>query len=207
MALILAADVGGTKTNIGIFDSEHGCRNPIVEGRLLCKNYSSFNHLLKDFLYGKEYPIECACFAAAGPVIDGRVQLTNLPWILDENELKDFLGIRSVYIINDLVALAYAIPKLTGKDILTLSEGSPVKQGTMGIVAPGTGLGMAFLVWDGSKYIVCPSEGGHASFSPTCDEETEITRFLTTHKKYVSFENLCSGIGIPIIYNYLKEKK
>jgi glucokinase len=206
MAYILAADIGGTKTNIGIFDSEQGCRNSIVEETLLCKNYSNFNELLHDFLNEKEYPIERACFAAAGPVREGRVRLTNLPWTLDENELKDFLGILSVYVINDLVALAYSIPELTEKDTVTLHEGTPEKLGTIGIVAPGTGLGMSFLVWDGLKYIACPSESGHACFSPASEEELELLRFLLPQKKHVSFEYLCSGMGMPHIYKYLKEK-
>lgn len=206
MAYLLAADIGGTKTNIGIFDSEHGCRSPIVEETLLCKNYSSFNELLKDFLDGKEYSIESACFAAAGPVREGRVKLTNLPWLLEEEGLKQVLGIESVYVINDLVALAYSISELTEKDIATLHEGLPEKQGTIGIVAPGTGLGMAFLIWEGSKYIACPSEGGHASFSPVNEEELTLLRLLFPQKKHVSFEYLCSGMGIPSIYNYLKEQ-
>ena len=205
MAYILAADVGGTKTNIGIFDSEHGCRNPVVEETLLCKNYSSFNELLKDFLAGKEYPVESACFGVAGPVRNGRVQLTNLPWLLEEEELKQVLGIKSVFLINDLVALGHSIPELTEKDIITLHEGSPEKHGTIGIVAPGTGLGMAFLVWDGAKYIVCPSEGGHASFSPQNDLEMKLLSFYRKQGYHVSFEFLCSGKGIPYIYKFLKE--
>jgi len=206
MAYILAADIGGTKTNIGIFNTEQGYRSAIVEETLLCKNYSSFNELLSDFLDGKEYSIECACFAAAGPVRGGRIQLTNLPWLLEEEELKQVLGIEAVYVINDLVALAYSIPQLTEKDIITLHEGSPEKHGTIGIVAPGTGLGMAFLVWDGSRHIACPSEGGHASFSPVSEEELTLLRLLLPQQKHVSFEYLCSGMGIPSIYNYLKKQ-
>lgn len=206
MAYILAADIGGTKTNIGIFDSQQGCQSAIVEETLLCKNYSSFNELLKDFLCGKEYPIECACFAAAGPVREGKVQLTNLPWMLDEKNLKAILGIQSVYVINDLVALAYSIPELTENDKITLQGGSPEKNGTIGIVAPGTGLGMAFLVWDGSKYIACPSEGGHIGFSPNSALEIELLQYYSRKGEHVSCEFLCSGPGIFYIYKFLKMK-
>ncbi len=191
MSYILAADVGGTKTNIGIFDSEHGCRNPVVEETLLCKNYSSFNELLKDFLAGKEYPVESACFGVAGPVRNGRVQLTNLPWLLEEEELKQILGIQSISLINDLVALGHSIPELTEKDIITLHEGSPEKNATVGIVAPGTGLGMAFLVWDGHKYIVCPSEGGHAGLAPNSSVTLELLEYMMMNGHYVSFESIC----------------
>ena len=206
MAYILAADIGGTKTNIGIFDSKQGCRSPIIEETLLCKNYSSFNELLKYFLAGKEYPVECACFAAAGPVREGKVQLTNLPWMLDEKNLKEILGIQSVYVINDLVALAYSIPELTEKDKVTLQEGSPEKNGTIGIVAPGTGLGMAFLVWDGSKYVACPSEGGHIGFSPNSELEIELLQYYSSKGVHVSWEFFCSGQGISHIYKFLKMK-
>ena len=206
MAYLLAADIGGTKTNIGIFDSEQGCQGAIVEETLLCKNYSSFNELLKDFLDGKEHQIECACFAAAGPVREGRVQLTNLPWLLEEEELRQVLGIESVYVINDLVALAYSIPELTEKDIVTLHKGAPEKLGTMGIVAPGTGLGMAFLVWDGSKYIACPSEGGHIGFTPNSDLEIELLQYYSRKGEHVSCEFFCSGQGISYIYKFLKMK-
>lgn len=206
MAFILAADVGGTKTKIGIFNSKYGHHASMVEETLLCKNYACFNELLQDFLSEKKYPIEYACFAAAGPVREGRVQLTNLPWILDEDELRDFLGIRSVYVINDLVALAYSIPELTERDTVTLHEGSPEKHGAIGIVAPGTGLGMAFLVWDGLKYIACPSEGGHAAFSPNSYLEIQLLQYFNEKGNDVSIEFLCSGKGIFLIYSFLKEK-
>ncbi|MBC8317990.1 MAG: glucokinase [Desulfobulbaceae bacterium] len=207
MAYILAADIGGTKTNIGIFDSKNLSGIPLVDETVLCKNYSDFNELLEDFLGGKKYPIEFACFAAAGPVRGGRVHLTNIPWVLDENELKNFLDIQSVYVINDLVALAYSIFELAEKDAVTLHEGVPEKNGTIGLVAPGTGLGMAFLVWDGSKYIACPSEGGHASFSPDSDLEIQLLQYFKDNGHHVSIESLCSGPGIYSIYSFLKAKK
>ncbi len=160
--------------------------------------------LLHEFLVDKQLHIDRACFGVAGPVIENRSRLTNLPWEIDGKELAGEFGIRSVSVINDLVALGNAIPYLRDTDIHVLHEGRRCAKGAVGLVAPGTGLGMAFLVWTGDKYLVCPSEGGHAAFSPN-REDSELVRFLQKKSESISIESLCSGQGLPAVYRFLRD--
>lgn len=207
MTYILAADVGGTKTNIGIFEIEQGRRKPLAEANIPSQNFASFEELLLDFLAGMNYSIDRACFGVAGPVREGRVQLTNLPWLLDSEKLRKTLNAKKVCLINDVEALAHSVPELNEEDIHIVKKGISVKNGTIGVVAPGTGLGMAFLVWNGSQYISCPSEGGHARFSPNSRLTVELLEYMMEKGLHVSFESICSGKGIPYIYDFLKKQK
>jgi glucokinase len=207
MTYILAADVGGTKTNIGIFEIEQGRRKPLAEANIPSQNFASFEELLLDFLAGMNYSIDRACFGVAGPVREGRVQLTNLPWLLDSEKLRKTLNAKKVCLINDVEALAHSVPELNEEDIHIVKKGISVKNGTIGVVAPGTGLGMAFLVWNGSQYISCPSEGGHACFSPNSRLTVELLEYMMEKGLHVSFESICSGKGIPYIYDFLKKRK
>lgn len=143
MTYILAADVGGTKTNIGIFEIEQGRRKPLAEANIPSQNFASFEELLLDFLEGMNYSIDRACFGVAGPVREGRVQLTNLPWLLDSEKLRKTLNAKKVCLINDVEALAHSVPELNEEDIHIVKKGISVKNGTIGVVAPGTG------AWDG----------------------------------------------------------
>lgn len=207
MTYILAADVGGTKTNIGIFEIEQGRRKPLAEANIPSQNFASFEELLLDFLEGMNYSIDRACFGVAGPVREGRVQLTNLPWLLDSEKLRKTLNVKKVCLINDVEALAHSVPELNEEDIHIVKKGISVKNGTIGVIAPGTGLGMAFLVWNGSQYISCPSEGGHACFSPNSRLTVELLEYMMEKGLHVSFESVCSGKGIPYIYDFLKKRK
>ena len=114
----------------------------------------------------------------AGPVIGGRAHLTNLPWDLEEGTLRQSLGLRRVMLLNDLKAIAYAVPHLGPADLHAINVGRAEKNGPIAVVAPGTGLGEAFLVWGGSSYIACSSEGGHASFAPTDERQDGLRRYL-----------------------------
>jgi glucokinase len=141
----------------------------------------------------------------AGPVIDGRVQLTNLPWVMDEARLARELGLGQVALLNDLKAIAYAVPRLHENELRTINPGQPALHGPIAVIAPGTGLGEAFLIWDGTDYIACASEGGHADFAPTDPLEGELWRYLHSRYGHVSCERVCSGSGIPNIYDGLRE--
>ncbi len=149
--------------------------------------------------------LERASFGVAGPVVAGRATITNLPWVMDEEQLQAALHLSSVCLLNDLSAIAHAVPFLELADLHTLNEGQPAPEGNIAVVAPGTGLGEAFLTWDGSRYRPHASEGGHADFAPTSPLETELLRYLQDRFEHVSYERVCSGRGLPNIYAFLKD--
>lgn len=207
MEHLLAVDVGGTKTDLALYDAGLGCRNPLWQETLPSQDYATFTELLHRFLDGKQVQLKGACLGVAGPVQGNRVKLTNLPWEIVGSEIEAEFGIDQVSIINDLVAIAHSIPFLSDDDLVVLKGGNVVSGGARGVVAPGTGLGIAFSVWDGSQYIVNPSEGGHAGFSPADEIELELLRFMFSRSEEpVSFESLCSGMGFPAIYRFLIEQ-
>ena len=203
--MLLAGDIGGTKTALALFDETHGPDAPIYEVSLQSGKYPSLESLVRDFLGQSGLDASHAVFAVAGPVIGGKSEITNLPWVIDEHILKGALNLETVRLINDLAAVAYAIPHLERKDLHTLQEGKPVAGGSMAVIAPGTGLGEAFLTWDGTRYLAFPSEGGHTDFAPTSPLEAGLLRYLQERFGHVSYERIISGSGIPNIYNYLKQ--
>ena len=203
--MLLAGDVGGTKTNLAIFASKDDLHTPLFQAKLPSSNYPSLSALAQDFLTHVNSPIEKAVFGVAGPVVDGTAKITNLPWVMDEKQLAADLHIPSVILMNDLAVLATAIPLLEPGDVHTLNQGEAAEHGPIAVVAPGTGLGEAFLVWDGSRYRIYPSEGGHADFAPTSSNEIGLLVYMLENLEHVSYEHVCSGIGLPNIYAYLKE--
>jgi glucokinase len=203
--MLLAGDIGGTKTDLAVFSVEGGPHSPLTQTQAHSADYPSLQALVTEFLKKVETPIERACFDVAGPVIDGRVKITNLPWVMDEASLAKDLKLKSVRLINDLEAVARAVPILRPKDVRTLNAGQPVPKGAIGVVAPGTGLGESFLTWDGSKYISHSSEGGHSDFAPTDERQIGLLRYMLKRFDHVGVERVCSGIGIPNIYEYLRD--
>ncbi|HEU5235884.1 MAG TPA: glucokinase [Pyrinomonadaceae bacterium] len=203
--MLLAGDVGGTKTDLAIFSVESGPHVPLIEGKLHSADYPSLQALVKEFLEKAKTPVERACFDVAGPVIDGRVKITNLPWEISEVSLARDLNCKFVRLVNDLEAVARAVPILRPSDISTLNVGQPVPKGAIAVVAPGTGLGESFLTWDGSKYVSHSSEGGHADFAPTDERQMGLLKYMFKRFHHVGVERVCSGIGIPNIYEYLRD--
>ncbi len=204
--MLLAGDIGGTKTNLAIYSDETGPR-PLVEATFPSGKYPGLEAIVREFLarVNLPEPVEHATFGVAGPVVNHRATITNLPWVMEETQLGEALHIPSVVLINDLEAIAYAVPYLEAADLCTLNAGQAVPEGAIAVIAPGTGLGEAFLTWDGSKYLAHTSEGGHADFAPSNELEINLLRNLFTRFKHVSFERVCSGSGIPNIYKFLKE--
>jgi glucokinase len=202
--MLLAGDIGGTKTNLAIFSSQAELHTPLYEETLPSARYLSLEALVQDFLRKNGLTVERACFGVPGPVIEGKAKITNLPWLLDEQQLQETLRIPTLRLVNDLAAMAYAIPLLEAEDLYTLNEGEPEARGTRAIIAPGTGLGEAFLTWEGTHYVAHPSEGGHTDFAPTNAFEIGLLRSLLDRFTHVSYEQVCSGIGIPHLYTYLK---
>lgn len=204
-SLLLAGDVGGTKTNLAIVSRENGPRAPIGEARFPSGKYPSLEALVQEFLSKTGRSVGGAVFGVAGPVVGDEAQITNLPWTIDARQLRESLGVSSVRLLNDLQAIASAVPHLEPEDLHTVNVGKPVDHGSIGVVAPGTGLGESFLTWDGSRYQAHASEGGHTDFGPTNELQRELLQYLQDRFDHVSYERVCSGIGIPNIYAYLKE--
>ena len=203
--IILAGDIGGTKTNLAVFTTESGLRAPFAEAAFPSADYPSLEVLVQEFLSRNEIKVDRASFGVAGPVVNGKSKITNLPWMMDETHIEDALGIASVHLLNDLLALAYAVPFLTTNDLHALNKGRAVSGGSMAVVAPGTGLGEAYLTWDGTTYRAYASEGGHADFAPSNALETGLLHYLLKRFEHVSYERVCSGSGLVNIYDYLKD--
>ncbi len=203
--ILLAGDIGGTKTDLAVFSSDGGLRSPVAEATFPSADYPSLEALVQEFLRKVRLTVEAASFGVAGPVVDGRAKITNLPWQIDEGLLGKTLRLSPVRVVNDLDAIAHAIPLLEPADLETLSAGAPAPGGAIAVIAPGTGLGEGFLTWDGKRYQAHPSEGGHADFAPTTARELDLLRFLQARFEHVSFERVCSGRGLPNVYAYFKE--
>jgi glucokinase len=203
--MLLAGDIGGTKTKLAVYSLEDGWGKPLAEATFPSGQYSSLEALVQDFLERHQFQIERASFGVAGPVVGGRATITNLPWVLEENHLKNALDIPFVRLLNDLEAIAYGVSSLEEHDLYTLNAGRAVKEGAIAVVAPGTGLGEAFLTWDEERYQPHTSEGGHADFAPADELQLELLHYLQLRYTHVSFERVCSGRGLPNIYNFLKE--
>lgn len=203
--MLLAGDIGGTKTVLALFSAEAGPHEPIVEERFDSSAYPSLAEIITEFV-GKHNPaLSAACFGVAGPVHNNRVQVTNLPWVVDGDHLNHVLGGRLVYILNDLAAIASAVPMLVPDDLVVLKEGQAVPNAPIAILAPGTGLGEAFLFWDGQRYRPIPSEGGHKDFGPATPLELALLDHLRPRMGHVSYERVCSGIGIPNLYAFFRD--
>jgi glucokinase len=149
--------------------------------------------------------VEHAVFGVAGPVINGRVAGVNMPWTIDQVDIEAQLRLKSVLLLNDVEATAHGVPLLDATDLHCLNKGEQVQDGTMAVIAPGTGLGQAFLAWDGSRYRAHASEGGHTDFAPANPLEDGLLQYLRDEEKHVSYESVCSGIGLPHIYRFLRD--
>jgi glucokinase len=205
--MLLAGDIGGTKTVLAVYSVQQGPNTPITLKTYPSAAYDSLETMVKEFLADVNLTVDSACFGVAGPVLGGRAQITNLPWVIDVECLRSTFGWTSVHLINDLEAVAYAIPVLQAEDIHTLSAGKPVPGGSLAVLAPGTGLGEAYVTIEDGRFVAHACEGSHASFAPINELQLELLRFLWGKGyEHVSHERVCSGaLGIPNLYAYLKE--
>jgi glucokinase len=210
--MILAGDVGGTKVHLALYDFTNGRLHPIRDQKFPAHEFGSLDEVVLKFLAGdgtnttQGGDILAACFGCPGPVRDGRLKLTNLPWMLDTRDLVKSLSIPHISLINDLEATGYGIPELAPESIFTLHEGDPEATGHAGLMAAGTGLGQALLIWDGKKHRPIPSEGGHSDFGARSNREIALLEYLrATLKGRVSWERVVSGIGIKNVYSFLRD--
>jgi glucokinase len=207
--MIIAGDIGGTKTNVALFDlkgAEIG--RPVVEQSFPSGRYPSLEAILTEFVAAHRPPeVTHACFGVAGPVVGGRVEATNLAWTVSDVSLAGALHVPRVQLINDLEATAFGIDELKPEQFHTLNEGEGGRRGHRGLIAAGTGLGMASIYYDGSSYHPMPSEGGHIDFAPRDEREFELLEYLREQiGGRVSYERVLSGMGIHNIYSFLRDR-
>ncbi len=206
--MILAGDVGGTKVHLALYNFAGGKLVAVRDHKFPASQFASLDDVVKAFLTDPEEKkqIVAATFGCPGPVKDGRLKLTNLPWELDARLLAQSLGIEHIFLINDLEANGYGIPELAPESLFTLHAGDADAIGHQGLIAAGTGLGEALLIWDGKTHRPIPSEGGHCDFAARNDREVALLNYLRrTLNGRVSFERVVSGLGIKNVYAYLRD--
>lgn len=229
--MILAGDIGGTKTNLALYDWTTERAEPVRLESFHSADYKSLEEILAEFLTPPKPPtpldeldmageeteqeapavplmLSAACFGVAGPVIENHCRTTNLPWVVDGPAIAAQFKIPHVQLLNDLEAAAYGILWLRPDELEVLNPGSPPrKRQALALIAAGTGLGEGILFWDGKSYRPMPSEGGHADFAPTNDYEIDLLRYLRAQYLHVSYERLLSGPGLHAIYEFIRETK
>ena len=204
--MILAGDIGGTKTKLAHVSQRDGIWRLEDVKSYESQRYDSLESVIEAYLGAVQARADCACFGVAGPVLGGEATVTNLPWRMSEAGLRARLGIAHVHLINDLTALAYAVPVLQATDVTVLQRGVPDAAGAIAILAPGTGLGEGYLCWDGTRYRPGASEGGHADFAPADPLQVQLLEYLWTELGHVSWERVLSGPGLLTIYRFLKAR-
>ncbi|MFC1883955.1 glucokinase [Thermodesulfobacteriota bacterium] len=204
---VLAGDIGGTKTNLGLFKIEGSLPVQSVVRKFASRNESGLEKIIERFLQIYDVHVESACFGIAGPVIRGRCRTTNLPWDVSEKKIIKRFGWDHAKLVNDLEAMAFGIPRLSGTEVYSLNKKRIKRDESFSLIAPGTGLGMVLSLRHDGKYIMIPSEGGHAGFSPDSKEECYLWESL--HKRYghVSLERVLSGPGLLNIFMWLRDKR
>ena len=207
MAIVLAGDIGGTNTRLALVDAAPGARRILLEKTYPSRERTSLEAALEEFLSLRGAAFTRASFGIAGPVRNGRCEATNLPWVVDAKSVAKRLRLKRVGLINDLVANAYGIALLRGKDFVTLNKGARNAQGNQALISAGTGLGAAGLLWDGKAHRPFGSEGGHADFAPRNRLEIELLDYLMNRHGRVSYERLVSGPGLVNAYRFFRDRE
>jgi glucokinase len=205
--VILAGDVGGTKTILALFNAGVDGSQCITKQRYASADFASFNDLLQTFLSAADYPgISVASIGVAGPIINGDCHATNLPWLLSRAEVGVCTGAQQVFLLNDLEATAWGLLALPEQNFVELNPEAVFLQGNHAVIAAGTGLGEAIIAFDGNRHHIIASEGGHSDFSPSNAQEIALLQFmLTKYPEHVSYERLVSGEGLINIYRFLEQ--
>jgi glucokinase len=205
--MILAGDIGGTNTRLAFFEGTPDRLKPQDIEVFPSPQFSGPAEIVRTFLAKHNQTVQAAAFGLPGAVVDGRVQTTNLPWVVDSRHLAAELGLKNVELINDLFANAHGIALLQESDFVVLNQGTPSPTGNGVLVSAGTGLGEAGLLAEDGGLRPFPSEGGHADFAPTDELQIELLRYLLKSFEHVSYERVLSGPGLHNIYNFLRDTK
>jgi glucokinase len=204
--MILAGDIGGTNTRLAYFEGTPDQLRTVQVEIFPSAHFSGPVEIVRKFLENRKQPVEAACFGLPGAVVNGRVETTNLPWVVDASHMAAELGLEQVQLINDLYANAHGIALLAESDFVVLSPGVPNATGNRALISAGTGLGEAGLFADAKgAYHPFPSEGGHTDFAPRNDLEMELLRYLLGRFEHVSYERVLSGPGLHNLYQFLRD--
>lgn len=207
--MILAGDIGGTKTILGLFERSGGALALLHERTYASAAHPSLEAMMADFLgAGGAASVTAACFGVAGAVLGGRAKLTNLPWTASREGIAELLPSARVSLVNDVQATGFGALHLGPAALHVLNEGAaPAEPGNIAVIAAGTGLGEGFLFWDGARYRPVASEGGHADFAPRSETEVALYRFLAARSGRVSYERLLSGPGLAALYEFERARR
>jgi glucokinase len=200
--MILAGDIGGTNARLAYFQGQNGALRLVSERVFPSRDYREFGEIVCEFLKDSATRPEVACFGIAGPVRNGRVETSNLPWVIEQSRLAKRIQLPATLLINDLEANAWGVGGLSPHDLAPLNSVAP-SDGNQAVIAPGTGLGEAGLFWNGSRHEVFACEGGHADFAPQGELQIELLKSLATRYGHVSYERVLSGPGLVNVYEFL----
>jgi glucokinase len=207
--MILAGDIGGTNARLALYDSKNGQLDLVKLGVFPSQHYPGLEKIVSEFVGGANAHPSKACFGIAGPVTNGRVVASNLPWVVESRLLADELKLSKTDLINDLEATGWGIGALSVSDLVTLNDVSGksgiTSTGNLALIAAGTGLGEGGLYWDGLKHHVFASEGGHCDFAPEGDQQVELYQYLRGRYGHVSYERVLSGPGLVNIFEFLRD--
>jgi glucokinase len=205
--MILAGDIGGTKTDLALFKSDRKKMRLAAMAVYASRDHRSLDEILEDFLSKHQAPIDRACFGVAGPVKNGLIQTTNLAWVVDSTQLARKLRLRRVGLLNDIEATAWGIRVLAPREVQVIHRGTPSLEGNSAVIAAGTGLGEAGLQWNGKEHWPFASEGGHSDFAPRSELELELYRYLSAVFGHVSYERVLSGPGLYNLYRFFRDAR
>ena len=203
--MILAGDIGGTNARLAYFQPQNGHLRLVSERTFPSREHSELGDIVNQFLDDSGTRPDAACFGIAGPVRNGRVETSNLPWVIEQSRLAKQIHLPAMLLINDLEASAWGIGALAAGDLVPLNRVNGPAVGNQAVIAPGTGLGEAGLFWDGSRHQVFACEGGHTDFGPQGDLQIELVRFLQARFGHVSYERILSGPGLVNVYEFLRD--
>ncbi len=203
--MILAGDIGGTNARLAFFDVMNGHFRLVSASVFPSREYAGLDQIVSKFVETSNLHPDAACFGVPGPVRNGRVETSNLPWVIESARLADELNLKKTVLINDLEANAWGIATLGPEDVVSLNQvkGNPV--GNQAVISAGTGLGEAGMVWDGSQYRIFATEGGHSDFAPRNELEIELFRYLSGRYGHVSYERVVSGPGLVNVFHFLRD--
>ena len=205
--MILAGDVGGTSARLAVYRREAPGGAPVHRQTYPSRDFSSVENLLNHYLQDAKLDVDVACLGIAGPVVDGCVTTPNLPWRIDAKAVQAKTPIKQLRLVNDLQAYARGIESLSATDFFQINAGVPADAGNAALIAAGTGLGEAGLIWDGARRQILATEGGHADFAPANELQIELLRYLAGRFAHVSYERVLSGPGLVNIHRFLIEQQ
>jgi glucokinase len=203
--MILAGDIGGTNARLAFFDVQNGHFRLVFSSVFPCREYAGLDQIVAKFVDTTKLHPDAACFGVPGPVRNGRVETSNLPWIIESKRLADELNLKQAVLINDLEANAWGIANLDPADVVPLNKGKGNPVGNQAVISAGTGLGEAGMYWDGSQHRIFATEGGHCDFAPRDSLEIDLFRYLSGRYGHVSYERVVSGPGLVNVFHFLRD--